>query len=296
MTKRILITGVSGFIGQYVLREKPAGVQIVGAIRNAERWISSPFYETIPLISLDLAEHVAAQLKYQHFDVVIHAAAMAGLGACQADAQTAERVNALATAELARWCAVHNCRMIYLSTDIVFAGDRAPYSEKDTPRPINVYGQSKWHGEQAVQAELRDYVIARIALSLGRGLGLSRNFLDWILERLKNGRSIPLFSDEIRTPTAVFALSRRIWQIALSSATGIFHLSGNQRMDRLSLGRLICRKTGINEQLLEPISIKDITGYPRPMDVSLKSTRRLNGRSLQLQGIASYMDALLKKN
>ncbi len=291
MKKTVLITGITGYISQYLLRYAPDTVRIIGSTRREQPALKNKLWK---IIRLNLTQDVAAQLDAAEVlpDVVLHTAALSGLGDCQRNPQLAERVNAQATAELARWCQKHGVRLVYLSTDIVFKGDRPPYDEQAQPDPINVYGLSKWHGELAVQETDGDFAIGRIALALGRGLNGTHNFIDWFMQRLQSGHPVTLFTDEIRTATYVGALAERFWQLALSAEKGIFHVCGAQALDRFTLGRALCDYLGYGHDLLKPISLNDMNDYPRPADVSLLSTRTVDGQPFTIPSILEYIPLL----
>ncbi len=281
---RVLITGVNGFIGQYLLQYRPPDATVTGTLNPAGATAHS-FHAGCHTIPLDLTKPVAHQLTNLQADVVIHLAAISGLGDCQHHPELAQRVNHQATAELAAWCAQNQIRLIYTSTDIVFGGRAAPYSEEDRPNPVNVYGKTKWQGEQAVRETCPDAAIVRLPLVLGRGLGGRSNFVDWFLMHLNQNKTIKLFIDEIRTPVSVHDVAKALWQIALSDETGIFHLAGNEALNRWELGKLFCRTLGRGEQLLTQTTLDSFSAYPRPKDVSLISTRTLNGSPLRLPSI-----------
>ena len=285
--KTVLITGISGYVSQYLLRFKPENVRVLGTARRP--WPVTK-QENIAVYNLDLTRDVLPQLEQIDLpvDIVLHTAAVSNLGQCQSNPELARRVNAQATAELARWCKNRHIRLIYFSTDIVFKGDHPPYDEQAQPEPINMYGQTKWEGEIAVQKSAADFAIGRIALGLGRGLNGTRNFVDWFLERLKNRQPLTLFTDEIRTATYAAELAKRFWQLALSRETGIFHVCGAQALDRFSLGKAFCDYLGKGHDLLTPISLQDMKDYPRPADVSLISTRTVNGQPFVIPSILEF--------
>ncbi len=289
-TTNVLITGITGYISQYLLKNRPSNVQIIGTARKP---LNLPDIQTF---LLDLNKSLFPQLDSLPFlpDVVLHTAAMSGLGACEKNPEMAERVNGSAIRELARWCAKNGVRLIYFSSDIVFKGDRPPYDESSQPDPINVYGRTKWQGELAVQETLNDFAIGRIALALAPGLNGTRNFIDWFLERLSNKQEIPLFTDEIRTPTFTPELAKHFWQLALSKETGIFHVCGAQAIDRYRLGRALCDALGQGHDLLKPISLSQMTDYPRPVDVSLVSTKKLDNQPFKIPSILNFISELTK--
>jgi len=293
--KTILLTGGSGYIARYLLRLAPPDVQISVTVRNPQKWNLNPHVFGMSAYSLNLEKAIKAQLPDKHFDVLIHTAAMAGLGQCEQNPGLARRCNGLATAELAEWCRKHQTRMIYLSTDIVFKGNDPPYMESALPDPLNAYGRSKLLGERAVQELAADYAVIRIALALGRGLYGTHNFMDWFMERWQKGQSIPLFRDEIRTATAVHKLSVALWQIALSREQGLFHLAGRKGLSRLELGRKICARLGRGEELLRSVSLRDRQDYIRPADVSLISTRTVNGQSVKMASILDFVPDIVQQ-
>ena len=291
--KRVLITGIYGYISQYLLRFKPNNVEVYG---TARRQYDRPLPHVKTLFSLDLFQDVQQQLDSinEPIDVIIHTAAESKLAVCEKQPELALRVNARATGELAAWCQLNKVRLIYLSTDIVFKGDKPPYDENSSPDPINQYGYSKWQGELAVQETLNDFAIGRIALALAPGLNGTQNFIDWFLNRLNHNETIPLFKDEIRTPTYTAELAKNFWRLALSNEKGIFHICGGQPLDRYTLGKALCDVLGRGHELLKPVSLNDMTDYPRPVDVSLKSTRTIDGRPLKIASILNCLTRIIK--
>lgn len=292
--KRVLITGITGYISQYLIKTKPQNVLLFGTTHRRELrsmdGVEKQFF-------LDLTKPIKKQLEKLTFsvDVVLHTAAMSSLALCQREPELALQVNTRATRELAEWCQQQQVRFIYFSTDIVFKGNDPPYDEQSQPDPINQYGFSKWQGEIVVQQSLKNFAIARIALALAAGLNNRRNFIDWFWERLNNNQPIPLFKDEIRTPTYTPELAKNIWKLALSEENGIFHVCGAQSIDRFTLGKALCDVLGRGHELLRPISLRDMTDYPRPLDVSLLSTRRLNGQPFKIKSILEYLPFLFNR-
>jgi len=256
---RVLITGVNGYVAWHLLQTLPAGVELWGTLRPGRK-----NQYRFPVISLDLQKEVAPALRDVDVDAVIHTAAISSLAQCEQEPQKAMRINGEATAELADWCAEKKAHLVYLSTDIVFDGEHAPYAPDDSPAPINVYGKSKYAGELAV----REGAVVRLALLLGRSPH-KKNFVDWFLERAENNLDIPLFYDEVRTPVPTMAAARKIWEITLARKKGRFHLAGKNRYNRLELGQALCAEYGLRDVRLKPVSLKK-AAIPRPRDVRLK--------------------------
>ncbi|MEN6546795.1 MAG: dTDP-4-dehydrorhamnose reductase [Armatimonadia bacterium] len=240
---RVLITGAAGMLGGALLRTQP------------ETFETSP----VDLPDGDLTQPgVASRLLGQHRpQVVLHCAAMTDVDGCTRDPALAHRVNCEATSHLARACREQSAKLIYVSTDYVFAGDlNRPYHEADTPRPLNPYGESKLCGEQAV-AELPDHLVVRTQWLYGPG---GKNFVATIVNAARTRDTLRIVSDEWGSPTYTPDLARALWQLAASSHTGIVHVTNSEVCTWHDLATIATREAGLNVRL-EAISSAD---WPSP--------------------------------
>lgn len=204
-----LITGARGMLGTALSATAPPGVACRG----------------VDLEDGDLTTPVGADAVLRHpADVVIHCAAMTDVDGCTRDPERATLVNGTATAQVARVCAATGKRLLYISTDYVFAGDLGrPYEETDTPRPLSPYGESKLAGERAV-AELPDHLIVRTQWLYGPA---GKNFLATIVQAARTRPSLRVVADEWGSPTYVADLAAGLWQLAVTPVTGIVHLTNS---------------------------------------------------------------------
>ena len=292
--RRVLITGINGYIGQYLYLSRPDYIKVEGSVRKIDPVFIDYIDPQINLCTLNLEKEIYPQLEQINADIIIHAAAMANLSACQNNPELTRQINVKATKSIAKWCAQTNTRMIYLSTDIVFDGQHPSYSEDDTPKPINMYGLTKLQGERTVQNHVEDHAIIRIALALGCGKFNRINFIDWMMDKIKKREEIPLFEDEFRTASAVSYLVKNIWLIALSSEKRIFHQFGASRICRYDIGKLICKELNLGMELIRPVKAVDMQDYPRPLDVSLTTNRVIDGKKLILPGIDKVIKEVMQ--
>src|SRR5262249_32020696 len=156
-----LITGASGQLGGYLLRE------LQGRSGEVITWSGSRTGDLFghvlhPIDLLDSAA-IADAFGEAQPDVVIHAAALARVSDCFTESTKARRVNTAATITMADLSARSGARFVFVSTDLVFDGERGPYTEGDPPSPLSVYGQSKADADVAVLTMSRA-VVARISL------------------------------------------------------------------------------------------------------------------------------------
>lgn len=206
----VLITGAHGMLGTALSCCAPADVCPVG----------------VDLPDGDLTDAAAAEaLIGRHApQVVIHCAAMTDVDGCTRDPERAMRVNGAATANVAQACRRHGARLIYISTDYVFAGDLGrPYLESDEPRPLNPYGESKLAGERAA-AELSDHLIVRTQWLYGPA---GKNFIATIVNAARTRPSLRVVADEWGSPTYVPDLAAALWQVATQPVTGIVHITNS---------------------------------------------------------------------
>src|SRR5665213_1693423 len=141
---KLLIIGASGLIGSTLLRTaRELGYQVLGT-RNKQ--------EIEGLVPLDLSNTEDCRRLIGEFrpDAVVCCAAWPWVDGCENDPERALRENCTQPARLAQLSAEVGAAYVYISTSYVFDGEKGPYSEEDTPNPINVYGRSKLSGEQAV--------------------------------------------------------------------------------------------------------------------------------------------------
>src|SRR5262249_48570044 len=147
---RLLLTGASGLLGAYLLREL---AQWQG---DGVAWSGTQGGDLFGrrLLPVDLADtdQVVAAFRQSKPTVVLHAAALASVAECQRDPQRARQVNVQATALLAELAAEGRARLVFVSTDLVFDGEHAPYRETDSAAPLSLYGATKAEAESAVLA------------------------------------------------------------------------------------------------------------------------------------------------
>jgi dTDP-4-dehydrorhamnose reductase len=267
---RVLITGASGQLGAYLLRELRGGPGLAA-------WGGPTGGECLGVRcrAVDLAEAaaVAAAFREDRPDVVLHAAAWARVADCHRDPEGAERVNAAGTRALAELAGDCGARLVLVSTDLVFDGEHAPYREDDPPAPLSVYGRTKARAEAALSGLPRG-VVARVSLLYGPSLAGRPSFFDDQVRALRQGRLVKLFADEWRTPLDLATAARALVELAHSDVTGVLHIGGPERLSRLEMGRRLAQFLGAGGANIVAVRRDDMpAAEPRPRDVSLDSSR-----------------------
>jgi dTDP-4-dehydrorhamnose reductase len=270
--KRILVTGVSGFLGRYVALALNDFHAVLGTYLS-----QAVVLDKCELTRLDLTEAEAVRATFREFrpDVVVHTAAQADVDACERHPEAAHRVNVQGTEAIAQAAVAVGSRLIYISTDQVYDGGKSYYDETDVPQPLMVYGWTKLEGEHRAAAICRDTVTLRLALMYGWSTATRMNFVDWLVQRLQAGQEAALFVDQYRTPLYVVQASEVIGRlIDRPEVRGTFNLGGGERLNRYAFGLRFCEVFGLPKVLLKPIEMRSTTGLAaRPRDCSMSSAR-----------------------
>src|SRR3954469_18015415 len=268
---RFLITGASGLLGAYLLRELQGGDTAVAAWGHSK---GGPLFG-VTLRPVDLADPdgVAGAFRETRPDVIIHSAALARVGDCHRDPGRAWRVNAAGSAALAELAAASGARLVLVSTDMVFDGTQAPYREQAPPPPLSAYGRSRAAAEAAVLVGPRS-AVARVSLLFGPALSGRPGFFDEQDAALRQGGPLTLFSDEWRTPLDLPTAARALVALARSDFTGLLHVGGPERLSRLEAGHRLAAFLGADPSVIVAARRDQApAAEPRPRDLSLDSSR-----------------------
>ena len=128
---------------------------------------------------------------------------------------------------------------------------------------------------------------------MGKALGISKNFIDQFLGYIKTVKDILLFVDEWRTPITPHFVAKSVWEIALSNFQGILHLCGTEKINRYQLGIKIAEYLNYPADTLKKAYSDQVTSYPRPLDVSMRSLFASGILSVQQQKITDTLKEML---
>jgi dTDP-4-dehydrorhamnose reductase len=276
--RRLLVTGGSGFVAGSVLAQAGGAWEVHAVSRGAPvaegegDGGSAPRWHRLDGLARD---DWAGLFRRVRPTAVIHTAALADIDFCEANPESASAVNVGLTSTLTGVCGADGIRLVFCSTDTIFDGERAPYHEGDAPEPLNHYARTKVDAERCVAEMGPGGIIARLSLVIGLPvLGAGNSFVARLLSALAAGREVAVPERETRTPVDVVTLGRALIELAGCNHTGVFHLSGTERLNRLELSRRIAAAFGRRSDLVVPVDPARMAGRaPRPRDVSLAHER-----------------------
>lgn len=264
----LLLTGATGFLGLRLAPGLAGPWRVVGASRTA----SGPDSAALDLADPDSIKRAFDAVRPA---AVVHCGAIASPDACERDPDMARRVNAEGTKVLADLCGRAGARLIAISTDLVFDGEKGRYDEDDAPNPLSTYGRVKLEAEEAALSRAPGAAVVRICAAYGRLLGGRPCFTDELLASLSRGEPVSAFVDQWRTPTAADFLPEVLLRLlAEPERTGVFHWGGAERATRFESAVALARAFGHDETLVRPSRMNDRrTPARRPRDSSLDSSR-----------------------
>lgn len=262
---RILLIGANGQVGWELQRTLASLGTVIAASLDGEYGHA-----------IDLMNRAAiAQLVHDSApDAVVNAAAYTAVDKAETDRATAQRINAAAVGELGALLAVKKIPIIHYSTDFVFSGTaNRPYVETDAPAPLNVYGATKWEGEQALLNSGANALIFRTSWVYGlRGA----NFLLTMLRLFRERDTLRVVDDQIGAPTwsrmlaemTALVLYRVLrGEVDLAQVGGIYHLTGAGQVSWFEFAQAILAVSGLNSKII-PIPSSE---YPAPAQRPLYS-------------------------
>jgi len=207
-------------------------------------------------------------------EIAIHTASETNVDKCEIEKEHAWKVNVKGTQNIAEACKKTNAKIIGISTDYVFDGEKGLYAEEDCPNPINHYGITKLEAEKQVINNCSNYAILRTSVLYGWHPSKT-NFATWVISKLEKNQEIAVVEDHYNTPTLADNLAEMAIEVAERNLQGLFHASGCERISRFELAKEIARTFNLNSDLIKPLRMSELKAWvaKRPRDSSLSTEK-----------------------
>lgn len=226
-------------------------------------------------VDLNNPDHIRAVISDTKPDIIINAAAYTAVDQAEQDPATADAVNHLAVACMADEALRHNALLVTYSTDYVFDGKKdGPYTEGDTPAPLNIYGTTKYAGEQAVIVSGCRHLILRTSWLYSDTPG---NFAGKIIAAAQKNAELSVVDDQIGAPTHVKALVDATFKLLQTqTANGLYHCAATGFVSRAEWARHIIQKARLETKVI-PVKTADRPSMAaRPLNSQLSSQKLLD--------------------
>jgi dTDP-4-dehydrorhamnose reductase len=174
-------------------------------------------------VDLSAPDAVPDAVAGYNADWVINCAAYTQVDKAEEETELAFRVNRDGARAVAEGAGKSGSRLLHLSTDFIFAGDRSsPYDEADAGAPLGVYGRSKWEGEQAVRETMPEALIVRTAWVYG---AYGNNFVKTMLRLMAEREEVRVVDDQIGTPSWTADIAMAMRALIEKNSTGTWHFT-----------------------------------------------------------------------
>ena len=286
---KVFVTGVAGQLGYDVVNELCSRGHEVIASDVIGEWNGN-----VPYVSLDITDALAVERVILDAapDVIVHCAAWTAVDAAEDESNQGKvkAINVAGTQNMANAAKRVNAKMVYISTDYVFDGQGTEPWLPDCKEyaPLNVYGQTKLGGEQAVANTLEKYFIVRIAWVFGLN---GKNFIKTMLQVGKNHAQVRVVNDQIGTPTYSYDLARLLADMIETDKYGYYHATNEGGyISWYDFTKEIYRQAGMNTEVL-PVTTAEYgcSKAARPFNSRLDKTKLVESG---FEPLPSWQDAL----
>jgi dTDP-4-dehydrorhamnose reductase len=238
---KILLLGGSGLLGSDCKE-----------VLSQEYEVIAPSSKDLDIVSWDMVIENLQKIKPH---IILNCAGFSNVDDCEKDEFLVKKVNVEGPRNLAQGAARFHCRMIHISSDYVFSGQKSlprPYFEDDPVDPISAYGRSKVESEVAIKENSPNYIILRTAWLYGKN---RNNFVHSIINGATDKtKGIKVFEDQFGTPTWTYRLAIQIKELLHSDLKGTFHATSEGSCSRLECAQIIIKKLKL-KVALKPISV-----------------------------------------
>ena len=277
---RVLVTGVKGQLGYDVMNElKKQGLTGIGVD-----------VDEMDITDAEACRRVITEAKP---DAVIHCAAYTAVDAAEQNMELCRKVNADGTRNIAEVCKGLDIKMMYISTDYVFNGQGTrPWEPDDERHPLNVYGQTKYEGELAVEKWVKKFYIVRIAWVFGVN---GKNFIKTMLNLGKTHDHLTVVDDQVGSPTYTYDLSRLLVDMAEKENYGRYHATNEGLCSWYEFACEIFKQAAEIDPAYGKVSVSPVSSDQYPAKAKRPSNSRMSKEKLTENGfekLPTWQDAL----
>lgn len=275
MKMKVLVTGAKGQLGTDLMNElAKQGLEGVG----------------VDIDEMDITDAKACMevICGANADAVIHCAAYTAVDAAEDNVELCRKINGEGTRNVALACKAAGVKMMYISTDYVFDGKGIrPWEPDDHRDPLNVYGQTKYEGELAIEELLDQYFTVRIAWVFGVA---GNNFIKTMLRLGKERGAVSVVDDQVGSPTYTYDLARLLVDMIQTDHYGRYHATNEGECSWYEFAVEIFRQAGMDQVKVTPVSSTEFAAKAVRPENSRMSKEKLSDNGFIR--LPSWQDAL----
>lgn len=272
---KVLVTGAKGQLGTDLMNElEKRGIESIG----------------VDVQEMDITDKEACMrvISESKADAVIHCAAYTAVDAAEDNVDLCRKINGEGTRNVALACQATGAKLMYISTDYVFDGQGTrPWEPDDSRSPLNVYGQTKYEGELAVEELVEKFFTVRIAWVFGVA---GKNFIKTMLRLGKERGAVSVVDDQVGSPTYTYDLARLLVDMIQTDYYGRYHATNEGFCSWYEFACEIFRQAGMDEVKVTPVSSDQF-----PIKAVRPANSRMSKAKLEENGfepLPTWQDAL----
>jgi dTDP-4-dehydrorhamnose reductase len=245
---KLMVIGGSGLLGGRLAKLAKMEYEVVATYKGHSVEIPG-----CRILSMDIRDfhRTESQILKEKPDVVVLSAAQRNVDFCEENQLEVWKINVEGAKNVAIASKKVQAKLIYLSTDLVFNGEKAQYEEEDETTPINYYGKTKLEGEREVANACDDWAVARVSVLYDwNPFDHTFNFVCWVYNSLKEKKEISLFTDQFRNATYIKNACHALLDIHRKDEKGIFHVAGKTCVNRHEIGLTMAEVFEFDENLI----------------------------------------------
>jgi len=210
-------------------------------------------------------------------DTIIVTAALTDVDKCEIHPEMAAKVNTEPFKYIVSYLKQKGGRLIQISTDYVFSGEKGNYSENDERNPVNVYGKTKMEAEDIIINSGINFAIVRTSGIFGINAATGKdNFFTWLYSNLRDGNELRLVTDQVYSPVLNSILADAINEIYEREINGIIHFSSLDAISRFEFGTMVANIFNLNKDNIHPAKMEDMPWRAkRPKNSSLNNDKAI---------------------
>ncbi len=287
---KLLITGASGLLGSnlaYYFKEK---YQVSGT------YLAHPVVlPGVDCIKADLSgfQETKELIERSEPDIVVHCAALANIDECEANPELAFKCNVSAVKNIVEALKIRPAKLIYISTDSVYDGEKGNFKETGLAAPRNSYGATKYEGELEVVRILSALVLRTNIF--GWNVQDKASLGEWVLNSLEAGKRIRGFKDIYFSTIYTMEFARVLVAVMKKNLTGVYNLGAGDSLSKYEFAVRLAGRFGLDSALVEAVSFEDAPlKAARGRNLSLDTTKLKNAIGFPLPTVDESIESFYR--
>ena len=280
-------------LGKSLIETRNPKVKIVGTYVGKYKMKN---HNDIKYQKLDIRDYNAYEQLFQQFrpDVTIHTAGISSPDYAEKHRKETLDMNVGGTRNIYSLCEKINSQLVYISSNGIYDGEKAPYGEEDLPEPVNYYGEVKLKAEEILMKARIPCAIVRPILMYGWNHPFERsNIATYALESMAKGLKIQAYDDVFVTPLFSINCGKAIWRIIRAEKYDVFNIGGAERVSIYQMIKKLANMFEFNDDLVEPVQQGFFNELVRrPKDTSFKTDKMQSVLGIKPLSLSKGMKAM----